>query len=239
MSEKTSIPDIVAEIKRNNSSVLFLDTCAILDIVRDLNRNKVETIQAARKIIELIDSGSINCKTVIFSLLEQEYNDNLDSVKRELETYFRNIADASKSFYDANKIFGNTYNYCNFGRDPLVKQITSLASQFIDKSASILAENDLHAAAHIRAINNIPPASKGKPEIKDCLLVEEYLEVCKQLKMKGIDVPLLLYSSNTSDFCDTEKKLLRQELILEFQANGLIFCYSWGNVLSELQKDRT
>ncbi len=238
MSKGVAITDIVASIEKNNSAVLFLDTCAILDIVRALSRNNVEAIQAAKKIIEEIDSDSVNCIIVLSSLIEGEYNENIESVKKELEAYFKNIADSSKSFYDANKVFGNDYNFCNFRTNPLTQQIISLAYQFIANSTSILEENDLKVAAYHRAVNNIAPASKGKPEPKDCLIVEECLEVCRQFKHAKKNVPLLFLSSNASDFCSTETKILKQELIKEFQANGLQYCYSWGNVLSELLKNK-
>lgn len=238
MTDRLAISDIVADVEKNNSAVLFLDTCSILDIIRALKRNKVEAIQDANYIMQNIKSGSINCKIVLFSLLEKEFNDNVNSPVKDLKKYFMGVSDASKSFYDANKIFGNKYGFCNFSENPLTKQVISLASEFIDEAVFIENDAKLELAAYRRATNNKPPASKGKPENKDCLLVEEYLEVCRQLKQKNINVPLLLYSSNTSDFCDVKNKALKQELIQEFQANGLTFCYSWDNVLSELQKNR-
>ena len=49
MPDSNNISEIISKITRNNSSVLFLDTCAILDIVRAIGRGKQEDIIASVK----------------------------------------------------------------------------------------------------------------------------------------------------------------------------------------------
>jgi hypothetical protein len=48
--------------------------------------------------------------------------------------------------------------------------------------------------------NGIAPSSKGKPEYKDCHIVEHFLELARMLRSGGLTEKIVFVSSNTEDY---------------------------------------
>lgn len=226
---------LAAFIVSNKKSVLFLDTCAILDIVRFVNRSQAAEIAAANELLGKINVDPALCQIVISSVIPKEYYDNLDSPKKELEKYNENLSVSVEQYNIANKIFNNSFKEVILGSSNLDYNIQYLADQFIDKSIIVKDEDRFHAAASRRVVLSKPPASKGKQELKDCIIVEEYLEVCKLIQNAKLNLPLFFLSSNYKDFCIAETKEIKEELAKEFNQYGLEYCYSWSHVLKMLK----
>ena len=93
MINRLAIPDIVANIEKNNSPVLFLDTCAILDIVRAINRKSSGELCSAKVFFDRKNSGSIDCKIILPSVIQQEYNQNLNGTSEQLDSFFKRLSD--------------------------------------------------------------------------------------------------------------------------------------------------
>jgi hypothetical protein len=80
-----------------------------------------------------------------------------------------------------------------------------------------------------RSINNIRPASKGKPELKDCIIIERYLKLCRQLPPT---ITRLFISSNVNDY--GKSLSLFSPLDQEFGAVGLNWALSFAHAHSML-----
>jgi hypothetical protein len=63
--------------------------------------------------------------------------------------------------------------------------------------------------------------------VKDCSIIEHYLELCRHLRADGFSAACVFASSNTRDFC-VRKNVLHQNLEQEFQAVGLAFAVNLG-----------
>ena len=70
-------------------------------------------------------------------------------------------------------------------------------------------------------MNNIPP-SKKSGQMKDCVIIEECLELCRQLRATGFVKKAVFCTSNTDDYCDVTKAL-HPTLDVEFAPVGLSF----------------
>ena len=78
MINRIAIPNIIKDIKKDNTPVLFLDTCAILDIIRALARKSPDELCSAKNFIDRKKHGDIICSIILPSVVFQEYNDNFD-----------------------------------------------------------------------------------------------------------------------------------------------------------------
>jgi len=239
MIKRVAISDIVADINRNNSAVLFLDTCAILDIVRAIDRNASSELCSAKVFLDRKNKGKINCKIILPSVVQKEYDEHFDSAGKLLDSFFRRLSDLQNELIKAQSAFAQKTISCYSDPDAhtLTNQIFSLTKNIVKHSIHILEQDDLHAAASKRVIECKPPASKGKQELKDCLIVEECLEVCRQLQQKGKSKPLYFLSSNTKDFCIVETETIKRELATEFSQYGLEYCYSWEQIRSKFPEN--
>ncbi len=233
MINRIAITEIVAAIDKSNSANLFLDTCAILDIIRALSRNSSDELCAAKKLFDKRDAGTIDCKVILPSVVYQEYKDHFSDTCKLLDEFFQRLSDKQNELTKAQLAFGHNATPCYSDTPILIRQIPDLTNKIVDTAIHISEQDDLHAAASKRIVQCRAPASKGKQELKDCLIVEECLEICRQLKNNGSHAKMYFLSSNTRDFCIAETKKIRQELANEFSQYGLEYCYSWKQILSK------
>jgi hypothetical protein len=115
----------------------------------------------------------------------------------------------------------------------LVDQLLSLSEQLLNASLHLEGHNDTNMRAFARAANNTPPSRKGG-EIKDSAILEECLEVCRQLSAMGCSRKRIFCTSNTNDYCATGGGL-HQNLAGDFGAVGLDFVTNLPWALSELK----
>lgn len=235
-ADSLRIEEIVNSIVADHADVLFLDACAILDIIRALKRAALTDLKSACDIIGISNAKDRRVQVVLASVIKQECQDHFDDALAELDSFLTRLSDDLQTFNEACTILG-----LQVGRIPAVngamkKQIIKIANQFLQNSVSIKEEDRFHAAASRRVVKCVPPASKGKQELKDCIIIEEYLEVCKNVRAKAGDSTLLFLTSNSKDFCIAETKQIKQELASEFSQFGLEYCYSWQHVFSKLSQ---
>lgn len=92
------------------------------------------------------------------------------------------------------------------------------------QNAPVIADDDQYAAAAgIRVRNGLAPASLVKPEFADCLLIEQHLALCRELRSSGFNKPCVFVCSNVKDF--GEPKAPRPPLDREFAQCGITFVY--------------
>jgi hypothetical protein len=232
MINRIAIHDIVAAIDESNSATLFLDTCAILDIIRALSRSSSDELCAAKMFCDKRDAQAIHCEVVLPSVVHQEYIDNFGDTSKLLDRFFQQVSDIQHELSKAQLAFGRSATPCYSDAPVLSERIIRLTHRIVNTATHVKEQDDLHAAASKRIVQCRPPATKGKQELKDCLIVEECLEICRQLKRNGSRAQLYFLSSNTKDFCIAETKTIRQELAHEFSQYGLEYCYSWKQILA-------
>ena len=84
------------------------------------------------------------------------------------------------------------------------------------------AATPMPAAAHIasRAFLRLnqarAPARKGKDSMKDCVVIETYLDVAARLRAAGLKSKIVFASSNTKDYTGDTRRALRPDLAEEF-----------------------
>lgn len=79
----------------------------------------------------------------------------------------------------------------------VITRLVELGQRMLAASLQIERLADCERRAVQRSIANVPPASKGKPELKDCLIIEHYLEFCRHLPPT---IPRVFVSSNVNDY---------------------------------------
>lgn len=195
-----SIGELVTKIMSNEKDVVLLDTCSLLDIVRAPAREKI--------IPDLVSSAaSFSTNNSVWLLASEivntEWQTNIDDVCMFSRNAIRDLHKKATLFKGALDHYPttDTWTYDRPVTDfHLEENLRDLSSMLLGKLTFIENNNDCLARASNRVVNTIAPASKGKDEYKDCMIIEHYLELCSQLRNTGFSKNIVFVSSNKTDF---------------------------------------
>jgi PIN domain-containing protein len=184
---------------------LLLDTCALLDIIRQPTRTNIPsaTIAAAGQITRRASLQAGRVWIVVSELVSSEWSDHEESTTAELEHHIERLDREIGQLMTAANLLPATRETSL--RLPLAilqihQQLRGIAADVL-VSAEILTTEDAYTnKAHIRLISGHAPAKKGKQEYKDCVIIEQYLGLCQELRSKGVTDKCVFISSNVNDY---------------------------------------
>jgi hypothetical protein len=196
-----SIVDTASKICQDIKPVLLLDTCALLDIVRTPVRENIpaEIVSSAIKLI----STRQEVWLIACEVIDTEWKKHIDEVAISTANDIKNLHKRVKLFEDVVNCspISPKWSY--------VKPVTSydleielrkISVNFLNSLEFIKPDADCTVKASTRLINAVAPASKGKDEFKDCLIIEHYLKLSSQLRKMGFSEKIIFVSSNKNDF---------------------------------------
>ena len=84
---------------------------------------------------------------------------------------------------------------------------------------SVPRTEQIISRAYFRSTQAIPPARSGKDSIKDCVILETYLDRVRELREDGLTAPIVFLSSNTKDYAELseEEAEVRNDIKDEFR----------------------
>lgn len=226
-----SASDPLAQIVAQAAPVLCLDTCAILDLMRDPTRmgTSVNNRTSAKALLELLE-GPRTLMVVVAEQVATEFAGHVQHVHDEAKAAVERLAgqiaqvDALVALHALTPSAQiDTAHWTCHGTQ---------TRQYVERwmaTAIRLAHSDALAARAFRRVNQArAPARPGKDSSKDCLVVETYLDAVSQLRRAGFGAPVVFLSSNTKDFTDTNTAVVRPELAADFAAAGLTYAPNFG-----------
>lgn len=212
------------EIAEANIPVLLPDTCIILDILRSPRRENVDgnSILAGRAIRAAIHaSGEIGC--IIAGQVRSEFTDNLSVVREDTAKTLKKLSDEIRRIDGWSIALGHESetDVSHFlSRFPIAE---SIVNDILSSSLDFATTAEVTSRAFGRVGKNITPSAKGKDSMKDCVVVESYLEVARQLRRFGHCADIVFASSNTKEFVSGPQKVLNQDIASEFEKLGIVY----------------
>ena len=180
------------------SPVLCVDTCTVLDVVRDITRETVTTgdVSAGFALLSMAEAGS----GLIVLMAEQvtlEIASNVASVEKEGQAALQKFLAQAQRIHDVAIAFGAQGNLQVRHLDGHVGRAQSVLDRW-KQVAQLVPHNDGVASRAFRRVNEPrTPARRGKESMKDCVIVEAYIEAASQLRAAGMTAPIVFTSSNT------------------------------------------
>jgi hypothetical protein len=195
-----SMDDVVNGILANPKPVILFDTCALLDIVRSAIRDNIspEVISAASSLTSSDDYWLISSDVV-----NLEWLNNIDIVEADTRNSIRDLHKRALVFKAAldHSTSPEKWTYPkHFASYDLEQNLKSISINLKESLTLIECDAICTQRASNRVIQCIAPASKGKSEFKDCLIIEHYIELGNRLKTGGFSNSIIFISSNKSDF---------------------------------------
>jgi len=216
--------ELTNQINAHPTPLLFLDTCAILDLIRVPYRDglPLDMIDATKRLLLKAISQPPQLWVVIADQVEKEWQDHERRVSDELKVEIDKCQDKLTRFSDVLQLLLSTTYPTHLTQFSLETHLANLSKEVLEVSLKISQDNELVTKAWQRVQDGLAPAAKGKEEMTDCVIIEHYLEVCQRLRNTGFSQPIIFVSSNVTDYGNPPKSI-RPPLDTQFSNLGIKF----------------
>ena len=199
----------------SGNPILCVDTCAILDILRDPRRDNVRVNEQSASISLLGHAESERLDVLVTRLVRTEFADHVDEVQREAETGISAVADAIAKIDALATLHGSpgrtaTLHWAGHGG-----RCRQIADRWMNVGKDALESNDIESRAVRRVLQGRAPSRRGKDSTKDCIILETYLEYIRSAREERVAAPIVFVSSNTTDYA-TSSARLSQDISADF-----------------------
>ena len=221
------ISEAVGNIAAEAKPIILLDTCGLLDIIRSISRRDIHshTAISAQKIID----GDFDAHLVVYNYVVAEFNSHIENIKEEATHFLAEQKNKLTKIQEIGMTFGytNCLVECFSDEQNILDKLKCIPQGIIDKGFILDSDHECHKRAEVRVSQGVSPASRGKTEIKDCIILENYLELIRQLRDKQYLEKIVFLTSNKSDFgtpykpnepIDQEFRTLDIELLADFSS---------------------
>jgi len=217
--------------------VVLLDTCSLLDVVRQPTRTNIPsgTITAALTIAQRTRTNPRGAWIIASDLILEEWATRAQNISKDVEVQI------SKIERDVDQVLAAARLLPTVTQPPrlsltglrLHDELHDIAAQVLACAEILKGEPNEILNAHRRLVNGLAPAKKGKQEYKDCVIIEQYLSFCRDLRAGGLTTHCIFVTSNINDYGTPQGLLPPRDM--EFAAVGLEFALNFDAALSPIK----
>jgi hypothetical protein len=206
------MPSIVAaeaQLRADDRPVLFLDTCVIVDIIRATMRCMgTNFVQSAVVLRGLLKSTPPGCALVVASVVPTEWGNHAPKTRDEVRVHLAKIQDQAQHFHAACGALGVglAYGLPAYQAANLHDRLLDLSKEILDLAVVLDADGGCATRAIGREVAKLAPSRQGG-EMKDCVIVEECLELTRLLRANGFARKCVFCTSNTNDYGNPDPDL--------------------------------
>ena len=223
------VPEQISDMVALGVPILCLDTCTILDVIRDITRETVRLsdAQAGLALLQAAESKS-DLIVLMADQIDIELATHLKEVQQEAEDKLVKFHGQVKRIHDVASAFGATgvmstaHLHGHVDRTRLV----------LDRWTTVALRLSINPGVAGRALARVnaprTPARRGKDSIKDCVIVEAYLEAAWQLRTAGLLAPIVFASSNTKDYYAPSTKHVAADFEQDLAAVSMDYAPNFG-----------
>ena len=214
---------------RHDVPILCLDTCSVLDILRDPTRRDVRwhEQEASLELLEVAESGE-RVRSFVTDLVCTEFRDNVQYVQDEASRGIRRIEDQIVKLNRLVALHGSrgVVDFSHWAGH--VERCRNVAERWLAAS-TVVQESEQNKLDAIKRLTEArAPARKGKDSTKDCIILETYLELVREIRARGVTTPAVFVSSNTRDYAERDTAAVRNDIDGEFRSLDLEYAPNMG-----------
>jgi PIN domain len=229
-----TIDEAVGQIVAVSTPVLLLDTCILLDVVRSTYRCLKNCAERALELVRIASTAPPECVVVISSVVEHEWTANAQDVTADVNRHYALMDEQYSHFHDACTALGidvafGPADYQGLG---LAEKLRELSQRLLSKTLRLDVDDERRAKAVERVMKDLPPSRK-RGQVQDCVIIEDYLALCRRLQSSGFTRKRVFCTSNTNDYCEPGRGL-HPLLSAEFSACGLTFATNLPMAVHEI-----
>ena len=203
------------------SPILCLDTCSALDVLCDPSRREVglPEQEASLFLLGMGETGS-GLEVRVADQVRLEYADRVERVQKETTRALRKLRSQIEKVDELVGLHGCKGQIVLDHWYGHPKRCRKAADRWMKIAASVPTPSDVEKRAFARVNKALPPAGRGKSEMKDCVILETYLAYVKALRVDS-NRTVVFVSSNTKDFANERGNDVADEIRAEFLAVDL------------------
>lgn len=222
-------PQDVSRLVRLGLPVLCVDTCTVLDVVRDITRESVTPadVNAGLDLLALAEAGS-RLTVLMAEQVTLEIAGNVETVEQEARAALEKFLAQAQRIHDVAGAYGAQGHLQIRHLDGHVIRAKPVLGRWT-QVAQVVPHNDGVASRAFRRVNAPrTPARRGKESMKDCVIVEAYIEAASQLRAAGMTAPIVFASSNTKEYFASNTRHLQADIAMDLAAVGIEYAPNWG-----------
>jgi hypothetical protein len=202
-------PAEIGHIVGLGQPVLCIDTCSILDVMRDPFRETTlaTNIAAALRMIDAASETPPRLVVLRAAQVDLELLSNAPSVEDDAQRGLNRFRAHAKRIDDLAAVLGATPGSGTLHLQNHVAESRKLFDRWCAAGWTVQQTLEIAGKAMVRVNGAIAPASHGNQNAKDCLVIETYLRALQDLRAAGLTSPAVFLSSNTKDYCSTGSRL--------------------------------
>lgn len=215
----TDLVDQLAPVLQSGAPVLCVDTCTVLDIMRDITREKVteHEARAVHSLVAAMDAGRLI--VIVAEQVVLEFADHVDGVEQEAETGLTRLMAEARRMNTVAGLFGAgaSRHLDHMAGHPARSR--KIAEGWLARATIVSAGPQVLSDAWTRVQQGRSPSTKGKQSMKDCVIIETYLAAWTALRAAGFSGDIVFTSSNRKDYCEDQGgRVLKPDLSPSFSA---------------------
>lgn len=195
--------------------ILCIDTCSILDIMRDPTRETAKPYEhkAAIELLTAAEAGDLVC--LMAEQVRIEFAQHDQNIQDEAERNLRKVCEQIQRINQLSTVYGAPGTIDLSHLNGHVGRARTMVGRWLAQLRSVTPSPSVHMKAFARMNAGRAPATQGKESSKDCLVYETYLEVAENLRAASGVSPIVFLSSNTREYF-TEGRILKPDIASEF-----------------------
>jgi len=222
-------PHLISRLVELGAPVLCVDTCTVLDVVRDITRETVTPadVRAGLALLAMAEVGS-GLTVLMAEQVSLEIAGNVANVEQEAQAALEKFLVQAQRIHDVAGAYGAQGPLQIRHLDGQVSRARPVLDRWV-QVAQMVPHNDGVASRAFRRVNEPrTPARRGKESMKDCVIVEVYIEAASQLRAAGMTAPMVFASSNTKEYFAPNTRHLQADIAADLAAVGIEYAPNWG-----------
>lgn len=209
--------------------ILCVDTCTVLDVIRDITREPMR-LSDAQAGLDILLSAETPGKLVVLiaDQVTLEMAANGKQVHEEAEAHLTKFAEQAQRIHDIAIAYGATGVMSTSHLKGHASRAQSVLDRWVAVAKQVAQGHGVIGRAFDRVNSARTPARKGKDSMKDCVVVETYLEAAQQLRSAGLTSRIVFASSNTKDYRQPASSHLQADIAADFAARSIEYAPNFG-----------
>ena len=222
-------PFDLGEIVALNAPVLCLDTCSLLDMMRDPTRDTVREPErrAVYDLLTAVEGGSALVALVADQVVA-EFGEHADETEKEAARALQKLRADLARIDAVAAVYGSGGPTDLRHLDDHITRARRVVDRWLAAATPAAEATHIPGSAWTRVIQARTPARKGKESMKDCVVIETYLDVVGALRATGLQSKVVFVSSNKKDYAGETGSTLRPDLAADFAPLGMEYAPNMG-----------
>ena len=214
--------------------VLCVDTCAVLDLMRDPTRETAlpHVRQAGFDLIQIAEQGGLSI--LCAEQVTLEFAENVDAVHEEARQSLKKLRENLSRIDALAAIYGAQGAAVIDHLDDHMLRAKALVDRWLTRATTVRPPDEILSKALARVNAARAPAKKGKESFKDCVVFETYLDAAQRLRAAGFRSSIVFVSSNPREYFEPGTSVLKAEIAADLAPGVVDFAVSMAHAKNTL-----